>query len=54
MGKSILVFIDGVFYKQIGYRTKFLAKKNYAIFKKYGIMNPNDGLPINGATFELL
>ena len=52
--KMILVFVNGELYKTISYRTKTLAKKNLAIFKKLGILNPLTGEHIADATFELI
>jgi len=52
--KTILVFVNGNLIKQINYRTKQQAKGNYSYFKKYGMADPNTGLKIVNATFELI
>jgi hypothetical protein len=52
--KTILVFEDGKLLKQISYKTKTEAKKQYTHFLKYGIPDPSTGNKIEKATFELL
>ena len=54
MLKNILVFQSGNLIKQITYKTKAEAKKQYSVFLKRGILDPNTGEIINNAAFELL
>lgn len=54
MNKSILVFVNGEFYKQICYNTKKLALQQYKLFNKKGILSPDTGKPIQNASFELI
>lgn len=52
--KSILVFQNGEFLKQINYKTKAQAIGNYKLFRRFGILDPETLKPILNATFELL
>jgi hypothetical protein len=52
--KTILVFENGELTKQITYKTKTDAKRQYAHFFKHGIIDPSTGEKIKKATFELL
>ena len=52
--KMVLVFVDGELYRQIPYKTKAMAKRNYSHFLKYGITDPSTGEVVKNATFELL
>lgn len=52
--KTVMVFKDGELFKQIPYKTKTLAQKNYKHFKKNGIVDPDTGNKVENATFELL
>lgn len=50
---TILVFVNGDLLKQIPYKTKQLAEKNYNHFIKHGMADA-DGNKIENAKFELL
>jgi hypothetical protein len=52
--KTVLVFEDGDLTKQITYKTKTEAKKQYSHFLKNGILDPSTGYKVKKATFELL
>lgn len=52
--KSILVFQNGEFLKQINYKTKAQAIGNYKLFRRFGILDPETLKLILNATFELL
>ncbi len=52
--KIILVFKNGELFKQLVYKTKFEAKMQFKFFKKYGMLDPQDCLKIEGLTFELI
>jgi len=52
--KMILVFLDGELIRQIKYKTKLAAKQNYRHFKKHGIVDPDTGLTIENATFQII
>ncbi len=52
--KTIIVFVNGIFYQQISYRNQAIAKKQFYLFSKKGIMDPNTGEVIENATFELV
>lgn len=54
MNKVILVFVNNELIRQINYKTKTIAKKQFSFFKKHGILDYETGEKINGATFELL
>lgn len=52
--KTILVFKNGMFLKQINYPTKSQAKIHLKHFNKRGICDPNTGETIENAIFELM
>lgn len=52
--KIIIVFVNKVMIKSIEYKTKREAISNYRHFKKHGMIDPNTGLIIKDAVFELL
>jgi hypothetical protein len=52
--KTILVFENGELTKQITYKTKTDAKRQYSHFLKNGIIDPSTGEKVKKATFELL
>jgi len=52
--KMILVFLDGELIRQIQYKSKREAMANYRHFLKHGIVNPDTGLTMENATFEMI
>ena len=52
--KNILVFQNGCFFKSISYKNKTIAKKQYSLFKKFGMIDNASGEIINNLTFELI
>lgn len=52
--KTIIVLVHGEFLRQINYRTKSECRRNFAGFKKYGILDLLTGETIIGATFEMI
>ena len=51
---TVLVFENGELTKQIPYKTKTEAKKQYNYFRKNGILDPCTGDKVRKAFFELL
>ncbi len=52
--KTIFVFVNGELYKQISYDTQKIARSHLRHFKLHGICDPNTGLTIANATFEMI
>lgn len=52
--KLILVFQNGELIKQLSYKSKAIAKKQYNLFMKNGIIDAETGLKIPNATFEII
>ena len=52
--KSVFVFMNGELQKQITYKTKTQAKKEYSLFLKHGICDSHTGVKVKKASFELL
>ncbi len=52
--KTILIFQNGELIRQISYKTKFLAMKNYNIFLHFGYLDFRTGEKLNNLTFELI
>lgn len=52
--KTILVFKDNELIKQLTYKTKTDAKKQFLYFQRNGILDSSTGDKIENATFELL
>ena len=52
--KRILVFKNGVLFKNILYKTKSLAKKHLVLYRKHGMLDPETGFIVPDLTFELL
>ena len=54
MGKSVLIFKDGLLYRQLMYNSKRLAKLHYGWYKKRGYLDETTGLVIEGLTYEIV
>lgn len=52
--KMILVFLNGELLRSIYYSSKREAWRQYKLFKSKGILSRETGLPIEGATFEII
>ena len=50
----ILVFVNGELISQIRYKTATMAKRQYALFLKKGIIDANTGEQITDAQFEII
>lgn len=52
--KLILIFLNGELLRSISYTSKREAWRQYKLFKRKGILSGETGLPIKGATFEII